>query len=142
MQAGVGGDNCAKLRGVSVARQRGSEASTEYGQIVGTEAVAGSGQCPHHLPLHSQQIDTVNTVNTLYTVNMKLGTMDPALACSGPMSTFSYDSHPISRARWVLPSRAANEPSAKFAALIKPSCSSDHCSGCLMWRAVQVRGRG
>ena len=76
-----------------------SEASTEYGQIVGTEAVAGSGQCPHHLPLHSQQIDTVN---------MKLGTMDPALACSGPMSTFSYDSHPISRARWVLPSRAAN----------------------------------
>ena len=30
--------------GVSVARQQGSEASTEYGQIVGTEAVAGS-QC-------------------------------------------------------------------------------------------------
>ena len=30
---------------------------------------------------------------------MKLGSMDPALACSGPMSTFSYDSHPISRAR-------------------------------------------
>ena len=28
---------------------------------------------------------------------MKLGSMDPALACSGPMSTFSYDSHPISR---------------------------------------------
>ena len=81
---------------------------------------------------HGQQIDTVN---------MKLGTMDPALACSGPMSTFSYDSHPISRARWVLPSRAANKPSAKFAALIKPS-RSDHCSGCLMWRAVQVRGRG
>merc|ERR1719397_886339 len=23
--------------------------------------------------------------------------MDPALLCSGPMSTFSYDSHPISR---------------------------------------------
>lgn len=30
---------------------------------------------------------------------MKLGSMDPALACSGPMSTFSYDSHPISRGR-------------------------------------------
>lgn len=31
---------------------------------------------------------------------MKLGSMDPALACSGPMSTFSYDSHPISRGRY------------------------------------------
>ena len=31
---------------------------------------------------------------------MKLGSMDPALVCSGPMSTFSYDSHPISRGRY------------------------------------------
>ena len=30
---------------------------------------------------------------------MKLGSMDPALACSGPMSTFSYDSHPVSRGK-------------------------------------------
>ena len=30
---------------------------------------------------------------------MKLGSMDPSLVCSGPMSTFSYDSHPVSRAR-------------------------------------------
>ena len=29
---------------------------------------------------------------------MKLGSLDPALACSGAMSTFSYDSHPVSRA--------------------------------------------
>ena len=28
---------------------------------------------------------------------MRLGQMDPRLACSGPMSTFSYDSHPVSR---------------------------------------------
>ena len=34
--------------------------------------------------------------------NMKLGSMDPALACSGPMSTFSYDSHPISRGEYHL----------------------------------------
>merc|ERR1712142_99800 len=27
--------------------------------------------------------------------------MDPALICSGPMSTFSYDSHPMSRGRMV-----------------------------------------
>ena len=32
---------------------------------------------------------------------MKLGTMDHALICSGPMSTFSYDSHPMSRGRMV-----------------------------------------
>ena len=32
---------------------------------------------------------------------MKLGSMDPALICSGPMSTFSYDSHPMSRGRMV-----------------------------------------
>ena len=31
--------------------------------------------------------------------SMKLGSMDPALVCSGPMSTFSYDSHPMSRGR-------------------------------------------
>ena len=30
---------------------------------------------------------------------MKLGSMDPSLVCSGPMSTFSYDSHPVSRGR-------------------------------------------
>ena len=30
---------------------------------------------------------------------MKLGSMDPALACSGPMSTFSYDIHPVSRGK-------------------------------------------
>ena len=30
---------------------------------------------------------------------MKLGSLDPALACSGAMSTFSYDSHPVSRGR-------------------------------------------
>ena len=28
---------------------------------------------------------------------MKLGSLDPALTCSGAMSTFSYDSHPVSR---------------------------------------------
>ena len=32
---------------------------------------------------------------------MKLGSMDPALICSGPMSTFSYDSHAMSRGRVV-----------------------------------------
>ena len=32
---------------------------------------------------------------------MKLGSMDHALICSGPMSTFSYDSHPMSRGRMV-----------------------------------------
>ena len=30
---------------------------------------------------------------------MKLGSLDPALTCSGAMSTFSYDSHPVSRGR-------------------------------------------
>ena len=30
-------------------------------------------------------------------LKMRLGQMDPRLACSGPMSTFSYDSHPVSR---------------------------------------------
>ena len=28
---------------------------------------------------------------------MKLGSLDPALTYSGAMSTFSYDSHPVSR---------------------------------------------
>ena len=32
---------------------------------------------------------------------MKLGSMEPALFCSGPMSTFSHDSHPMSRGRMV-----------------------------------------
>ena len=33
----------------------------------------------------------------LWGCRMKLGQMDPRLVCSGPMSTFSYDSHPVSR---------------------------------------------
>ena len=30
---------------------------------------------------------------------MSLGTMDPALVCSGPMSNISYDSHVVTRRR-------------------------------------------
>ena len=29
----------------------------------------------------------------------QLGSLDPALGCSGVMSIFSYDSHPVSRSR-------------------------------------------
>ena len=51
---------------------------------------------------------------------MKLGSMDPALACSGPMSTFSYDSHPISRGRGrivqadQLPTEADNNTDTRY----------------------------
>ena len=81
--------------------------------------------------LHCQQIDTVN---------MKLGTMDPALACSGPMSTFSYDSHPISRARWAghyhleLQTNHRQLQSSLLALITVLDTSYG--------RAVQVRGRG
>ena len=30
---------------------------------------------------------------------MNIGSLDPALTCSGMMSNFSYDSHPVSRRR-------------------------------------------
>ena len=122
----------------SVARQRGQHrvwadcGHGGSGRQWPVSAPSPSTQSTDRHGQHSQQIDTVN---------MKLGTMGPALACSGPMSTFSYDSHPISRARWAQQSRAANEPSAKFAALIKPS-RSDHCSGCLMWPSCAGTGAG
>ena len=32
-------------------------------------------------------------------VMMNLGSLDPALGCSGLMSIFSYDSHPVTRSR-------------------------------------------
>ena len=52
---------------------------------------------------------------------MRLGSMDPALLCSGPMSTFSYDSHPISRGQ----ARAAqqDELPRSYKAQLKYPCS-------------------
>ena len=68
---------------------------------------------PTHTPclLMCRYPHTVAMIRVLYSilecvivqtrVRMNLGSLDPALTCSGMMSNFSYDSHPVSRRRQV-----------------------------------------